>query len=81
MVIKASSATEIRQLIAALGGGDDVRREAAIARLAVIGARAVDGLSKVYAEASDRETRIAVLRALEPIGDRRDRRDRARRDR
>jgi hypothetical protein len=71
MVIKASSATEIRQLIAGLGGDDEVRREAAIARLAVIGARAVDGLRRAYAESSDRETRIAVLRALEPIGDRR----------
>ena len=71
MVIKASAATEIRQLIAGLGGDDEVRREAAIARLAVIGARAVDGLRRAYAESSDRETRIAVLRALEPIGDRR----------
>jgi hypothetical protein len=71
MVIKASAATEIRQLIAALGGDDDVRREAAIARLAVIGARAVDGLRRAYAETSDRETRVAVLRALDPIGDRR----------
>jgi hypothetical protein len=71
MVIKASAATEIRQLIAALGGDDDVRREAAIARLAVIGARAVDGLRRAYADTSDRETRVAVLRALEPIGDRR----------
>ncbi len=71
MVIKASAATDIRQLIAALSGGDDVRREAAIARLAVIGARAVDGLRRAYAESSDRETRVAVLRALEPIGDRR----------
>lgn len=71
MVIKASAATEIRQLIAGLGGDDEVRREAAIARLAVIGARAVDGLRRAYAESSARETRIAVLRALEPIGDRR----------
>ena len=71
MVIKASAATEIRQLIAALGGDDEVRREAAIARLAVIGARAVDGLRRAYADTSDRETRVAVLRALEPIGDRR----------
>ena len=69
MVIKASAASEIRQLIAALGGTDEVRREAAIARLAVIGARAVDGLHKAYAAASDRETRVAVLRALESTGD------------
>src|SRR5258706_6275600 len=69
MVIKASSAIEIRQLIAALGGSDDVRREAAIARLAVIGPRAVDGLRRAYASSSDRDTKIAVLRALESAGD------------
>jgi hypothetical protein len=71
MVIKASAATEIRQLIAALGATDEVRREAAIARLAVIGARAADSLHKAYASAADRETRIAILRALESTGDRR----------
>ena len=71
MVIKASAASEIRQLTAALGGDDDVRREAAIARLAIIGARAVDALCRTYSATSDRHTRIAVLRALEPIGDRR----------
>lgn len=71
MVIKASAATEIRQLTAALGGADDVRREAAIARLAIIGARAVDALCRTYSATADRTTRIAVLRALEPIGDRR----------
>ncbi len=71
MVIKASAATEIRQLIAALRGSDEVRREAAIARLAVIGGRAVDGLLKAYASTSDRDTRVAVLRALESSGDRR----------
>jgi len=69
VVIKASAASEIRQLIAALGGSDEVGREAAIARLAVIGARAVDGLHKAYTAASDRETRVAVLRALESTGD------------
>jgi hypothetical protein len=69
VVIKASAASEIRQLLAALGGTDEVRREAAIARLAVIGARAIDGLHKAYAAASDRETRVAVLRALESTGD------------
>lgn len=69
MVIKASAATEIRQLIAALGGSDEVRREAAIARLAVIGPRAVDGLRRAYAASTDRDTKIAVLRALESAGD------------
>lgn len=69
MVIKASAASEIRQLIEALSSADEVRREAAIARLAVIGARAVDGLRRAYASAQDRDTRIAVLRALESTGD------------
>ena len=34
----------ISQLIASLGSDDEVRREASIARLAIIGARAVEGL-------------------------------------
>jgi hypothetical protein len=71
MVIKASAATEIRQLTAALEGDDDVRREAAIARLAIIGARSVDALCRTFSATTDRNARIAVLRALEPIGDRR----------
>jgi hypothetical protein len=71
MVIKASASAEIRQLVTALGGDDEVRREVAIARLAVIGPRAVDALRTAYAGASSRDTKIAVLRAMEPIGDRR----------
>jgi len=69
MVIKASAASEIRQLIEALGSGDEVRREAAIARLAIIGARSVDGLRKAYASTQERDTKVAVLRALESTGD------------
>jgi hypothetical protein len=71
MPIKASAAAEIRQLTAALCGEDEVRREAAIARLAVIGPRAVDALLRTYATTADRDTRIAVLRTLEPMSDRR----------
>jgi hypothetical protein len=71
MVIKASASAEIRQLVAALGEDDDVRREAAIARLAIIGPRAVDALRKAYTGTTTRDTRIAVLRALEPLTDRR----------
>jgi hypothetical protein len=71
MVIKASSAGEIRRLVDALGSGDEVRREAAVARLAIIGMRAVDRLVSAYNAASDRDTRIAILRALEPMRDRR----------
>jgi hypothetical protein len=69
MVIKASSAAEIGQLVAALDGDDDLRREAAIARLAVIGPRAVDRLIEAYASASRRDAKIAILRALEPLAD------------
>lgn len=71
MVIKASSASEIRELIEALGGSDDVRREAAVARLGVIGARAVDRLVAAYRTAGTREMKLAVLRALEGAADRR----------
>src|SRR3990170_1946647 len=71
MVIKASAASDIRQLIEALGGDDDVRREAAIARLGVIGARAVDRLVDAYRSATSRELKVAVLRALDVAGDRR----------
>jgi hypothetical protein len=69
MVIKASSAGEIRRLVDALSGSDEVRREAAIARLAIIGARAVDRLLSAYNTAAERDTRIAILRALESTGD------------
>jgi hypothetical protein len=85
VVIKASAASEIRVLIDAListppasparaadgTGADDVHREAAIARLAIIGSRAVERLLDAYAKTTDRRSRIAILRALEAIGDRR----------
>lgn len=69
MVIKASAAAEIRQLIAALGNDNEVAREAAVARLAIIGDRAVDPLVRAYRGAADRATRIGILRALEAGGD------------
>ena len=69
MVIKASSANEIRTLISALDGDDEVKRDAAIARLAVIGARSVDALRRAYETAPAVTTKVAVLRALESIGD------------
>jgi hypothetical protein len=68
MVIKASSAEEIRRLIDALGGTDDVRREAAVARLAIIGARTVDRLVAAFDGAAPL-ARGAILRVLEAIGD------------
>lgn len=71
MVIKASASAEIRTLVEALDADDDVHREAAIARLGIIGARAVDRLTDVYANTASRATRLAILRALEGIGDHR----------
>ena len=44
-------------------------RDSALARLAVIGPRAVPHLVAAYGEATDRMARAAILRALEPIGD------------
>ena len=69
MAIKASAAVEIRTLVEALAGDDDVRREAAIARLGIIGPRAVDRLIESYTSSSNRRTHAAILRALEGIGD------------
>jgi len=66
--IRPSASPEIRQLIDALGGADDVAREAAVARLAVIGARAVDHLLREFAAASE-PARVGILRALERLGD------------
>jgi hypothetical protein len=69
MAIKASAAVEIQTLVDALAGDDDVRREAAIARLGIIGPRAVDRLIESYAATANRRTHTAILRALEGIGD------------
>src|SRR5512145_1652365 len=65
MVIKASAASEIRSLVEALAGVDEVRREAAAARLAVIGSRAVPHIMAAYRGATDRAARVALMRALE----------------
>ncbi|HXG55902.1 MAG TPA: hypothetical protein VNJ03_11030 [Vicinamibacterales bacterium] len=70
MPIRGSSATDIRPLIESLSAPDEIRRETAIARLAIIGVRAVDRLTAAYAGADgDRAKRIAILRVLEAVGD------------
>jgi hypothetical protein len=68
MPIRPSSSSEIRQLIAALGGEDEVAREAAVARLAVLGERAVEHLLTEFRSATGR-TRAGMLRAFEAAGD------------
>jgi hypothetical protein len=70
MPIKRSPSSEIGRLTAALDSKHDVTREAAIARLAVIGRRAVERLSAIYTDPSTpRGKRIAILRVLEAAGD------------
>jgi HEAT repeat protein len=69
VVIKRSSAGEIEVLLADLDADDDVRREAASARLAVIGARAVSGLVDLLHRTPSSRTRVAVLQALESVRD------------
>jgi hypothetical protein len=71
VVIKASAAAEIRTLTDALGSPDDVQRETAIARLCIIGERAVDRLVEAYGRLPARSARLAVLRVLESVPDRR----------
>jgi HEAT repeat protein len=69
LVIKRSSAAETERLIADALAGDPVRREAAVARLAILGARAVDRLVAALGPAAGDDQRIAILTALERIGD------------
>jgi hypothetical protein len=71
LVIKASSSVEIRTLVDAIERGDEVHREAAVARLAVIGSRAVERLIEAYGKTTDRLPRVTILRTLEAIGDHR----------
>jgi HEAT repeat protein len=66
--IRASSSKQIDTLIADLAAREEPRREAAIARLIVIGDRAVDRLIAVANGDVDATIRTAALRALEGIG-------------
>lgn len=68
MTIKSSHAAEIRALIQSLESDSPVDRDIAVARLAVLGERAVDRLIAAYPKAG-REARVGILRALEPTAD------------
>lgn len=70
MAIRASSAKEIDGLVADLASDRALTRETAIARLTVIGARAVERLVALI-DQPDRSpaSRVAALRALEGLGD------------
>jgi hypothetical protein len=67
MPIRASSGREIDALIADLSADDSITREAAVARLTVIGARAVDKLAAVLESRAPGSARVAALQALEAI--------------
>jgi HEAT repeat protein len=69
LAIKASSSKQIDALIADLGGGSAVSRETAIARLTLLGARAVERLIAAAVSAGHAGGRAAAWRALEGIGD------------
>ncbi len=70
MPIRKSSAASIDALAADLTSESPVTREAAIARLTVIGPRAVDSLVAIVSTPEKGPTaRAAALRALEALGD------------
>jgi HEAT repeat protein len=70
MVINASSGTAVDTLIADLRSPHTVTRDAAVARLTVIGGRAVQKLLDMTVDAAVESTaRLAAFRALEAIAD------------
>ena len=70
MVIKASSGKEIDALVADLASDAAVKRDAAVARLTVIGARAVERLIALATNpTASSSARIAAFRSLEGIAE------------
>jgi HEAT repeat protein len=68
VVIQRSSAIQIAHLVASLAGGGkaaSAARDAAVARLRVIGARAVPHLLDTWKSTPDARVRVAVLQALD----------------
>jgi len=66
--IKASSTKQIAALVADLGAASDIIREAAVARLILIGGRAVGRLVTVADSDAPGPTRIGAFRVLDAIG-------------
>jgi hypothetical protein len=69
VAIKASSSKQIDSLIADLGADNAVTRETAVARLTLLGARAVERLIGAVGSGAHADSRAAAWRALEAIGD------------
>lgn len=68
MAIRRSTAPQIAALIADLVGEDTVPREAAAARLAIAGARAVEPLLQALTAARG-DARVAILRVFESLAE------------
>jgi HEAT repeat protein len=71
VAIRASSSKQIDALIADLRDGTAVTREAAVARLTIIGARGVERLLELAESPADPAVRAAAFRTLEAIADQR----------
>jgi HEAT repeat protein len=69
VAIRASSSAQIAALVADLSASSPVARDAAVARLTVMGSRAVERLIAVASAPDNIPARIAALRTLEAIGD------------
>ena len=69
VAIKASSSRQIDALVTDLASADAVKREAAIARLTVLGARAVERVAALAASTAAGPARSAAFRTLEGIAD------------
>lgn len=69
MTIKSSTAREVDRLVAQLRDGSPVEREAAIARLRIIGARAIDRLARLIRSSAPAAAQAAALKALEGVDD------------
>jgi HEAT repeat protein len=67
VAIKASSSRQIDALVTDLASADAVKREAAIARLTVLGARAVERVATLAASTAAGPARSAAFRTLEGI--------------
>lgn len=69
MPIKASTSRAVDALIADLTSGRAIDRDAAVARLAVLGSRAIDRLTALLTSTADPASRVAAVRSLEGMDD------------
>ena len=69
MAITRSSAREVAALLTDLESGSEMARHAAVARLSVIGTRAVAGLLGLLGSSAVPAARVGALEALEAISD------------